>query len=1019
VGGAAGTTIINGVIGLGTGTLLKDGANTATLNDINTFSGTTTLSLGTLILGNTAALGSAGNALQLNGGTLDLRTDASINAYNRTVGGTCTIASGRANSGAAITHTLGTLTVSAAYQLNTTVGSNISSGITGLTFGASSIAASTTIFDVAANANLTLGALSGNFNFTKQNSGQITLNSASTRSAGVSTLSAGTMVLGNVSALGTTATTLTLSGGTLDLRTDATVNAYNTTINGNVSILSGRNTSGTAAHTLGTLSIGNNTLSVSPGNLATGTANLTFGNATINVNTPTFDCAASTQVNLNGTLSHTDKDVIKTGTGTLTLGANAITLRGLTVSAGTLTSTTNTLSLYGNFSSNGTFTHNSGAVSFTGGSAQTIGGTSVTTFNNLTIANTSGGVSLNQDVNVSGSGANAFTLSNGILTTSSTNILNITNTGTTVVSTGSATTHVNGPMTRSVANGVATYLFPVGEGGNYKPLELLNTVTTGTAVMQITLSGAGASSVDGTLTTIAGRNWKVEEVGGSLFTSSTIRLTESSLNTDNLVGRSSPPQTQSGAYTNAGGNFIGSPSGTITSNTGLTAPAFYAIATNPCTAGTWFGITSTWGTNTNWCNNTLPTNTTDVVIPSGVTNFPNISVAGAVCRNITINSGASLTMANPGTLTVSGNFANNGTFTAGTGTVTFDAASGTQTLNSGGSTFNIVTHNAAGTLQLVTNNLSTGTATFTNSVGTVDLNGKNLSTGELTGPGTLDNSSSTASTLTTGTATGASYSGTIQNTGTGTLSLSKIGVGTWTLSGTNSYTGVTTVNAGILSVATISNGGSNSNIGAASNAAANLVLGGGTLQYTGATASTDRAFTLTNATTSIIEITTGATNLTISGSSANTSGALTKTGTGTLTLSGANTYTGATTVSAGTLVAAHNTALGSSVTGSTAIASGAAVHISGSGLNIAEPVTALAGTGSSGTTGAIRNLGNTNTWSGAITLSSNGTIGSDAGTLNLTANIGSANILTLRGAGNGSVSGIISTASVVKNDGGT
>src|SRR5262249_26781146 len=96
-------------------------------------------------------------------------------------------------------------------------------------------------------------------------------------------------------------------------------------------------------------------------------------------------------------------------------------------------------------------------------------------------------------------------------------------------------------------------------------------------------------------------------------------------------------------------------------------------------------------------------------------------------------------------------------------------------------------------------------------------------------------------------------------------------------------------------------GGVAGNLGKATNAATNLVLGGGTLQYTGATASTDRAFTLTAATTSTFDVTTN--NLTISGAAAATTGSLAKIGAGTLTFSGttANAYTGTTTVIAGEL----------------------------------------------------------------------------------------------------------------------
>jgi len=154
----------------------------------------------------------------------------------------------------------------------------------------------------------------------------------------------------------------------------------------------------------------------------------------------------------------------------------------------------------------------------------------------------------------------------------------------------------------------------------------------------------------------------------------------------------------------------------------------------------------------------------------------------------------------------------------------------------------------------------------------------------------------------------ASYSGVIANGAAG-MSLTKSGAGTQTLSGNNTYTGATTIGAGTLSVGTINNGGTAGNLGNATSSASNIVFDGGTLQYTGANATSDRAFTINAGKTATIDT---ANNISLAGATgAATTGALTKIGTGVLTLTGNNTYTGATTVAGGTLKAAAAGALGS------------------------------------------------------------------------------------------------------------
>ena len=80
----------------------------------------------------------------------------------------------------------------------------------------------------------------------------------------------------------------------------------------------------------------------------------------------------------------------------------------------------------------------------------------------------------------------------------------------------------------------------------------------------------------------------------------------------------------------------------------------------------------------------------------------------------------------------------------------------------------------------------------------------------------------------------------------GGFNLAKVGAGTLSLTNaTNSYTGATMVAGGVLSLDTLPDGGVPSVIGQSSADPANLVLNGGTLQYTGLTAATtNRGYTV-------------------------------------------------------------------------------------------------------------------------------------------------------------------------------
>ena len=163
--------------------------------------------------------------------------------------------------------------------------------------------------------------------------------------------------------------------------------------------------------------------------------------------------------------------------------------------------------------------------------------------------------------------------------------------------------------------------------------------------------------------------------------------------------------------------------------------------------------------------------------------------------------------------------------------------------------------------------------------------------------------------------------GTVDGTLSGAGALTKFGTGTVTLTGANGYTGGTTVQDGTLALS------GNGTLGATSNT---TTVNGGTLDL-GTTNQTQHALVQNGGVIENGDITvagyalndgTLASNATVTASDAfalnngtvdgtlSGAGALTKFGTGTVTLTGANGYTGGTTVQDGTLALSGNGTLG-------------------------------------------------------------------------------------------------------------
>ena len=279
-------------------------------------------------------------------------------------------------------------------------------------------------------------------------------------------------------------------------------------------------------------------------------------------------------------------------------------------------------------------------------------------------------------------------------------------------------------------------------------------------------------------------------------------------------------------------------------------------------------------------------------INAGTIQLGNAGITGSIAGNVTDNGVLQFNRTDAG-LNLAGNISGTGSVVqAGTGTVTL----------SGTNTYSGVTTVSAGTLQAGSVTALSSFSDFT-VTSALNLGGFSNAIGSLAGSGTVTNTGAAATLSAGGDNASSVFSGTLQN-GSGILGLTKIGIGTLTLSGINTYSALTMVSAGTLQA------GSGGALSAASDFIVNSILnmGGfsnaiGSLAGSGIVTDTGTAATLSAGGDNASSV--------FSGVLQNGPGALalTKTGTGTLTLSGTNTYSGPTTVSAGTLQAGSGGAL--------------------------------------------------------------------------------------------------------------
>jgi autotransporter-associated beta strand protein len=288
--------------------LTKAGTGVLTLSGANTYAGNTTVSAGTLKLNNATALGRTTGAVSVagTGAVLDLNGQTMNNA-SLTINGT-----GIATGGALISSTgTGTVNSTVVMASDSSIG-----GVGNLILNSTDQTRS--------------GMLRGNFNLTKVGTGTLQLNAANSfgSSATTFTISQGTVQLGNPIGLGNAANNVSVTAGAmLNLNNQQVLNTNPLTINGTGVSSGGALQNGTYA---GPITLGSN-------------SSIVGNNNTILLNSGGITGGFNLELGGTGTGSRIDS-TIATGAGTLTkVGAGWWTLRGANTYSGGTTLTLGTL----------------------------------------------------------------------------------------------------------------------------------------------------------------------------------------------------------------------------------------------------------------------------------------------------------------------------------------------------------------------------------------------------------------------------------------------------------------------------------------------------------------------------------------------------------------------------------------------------------------------------------------------------------------------------------------------------
>ncbi len=837
------------------------GSSSTTFNNLSiTGSGSVTTGIGTTLNGNLSL--ADGTSLTIPGfaftvtGTTTVGSGASgsLNISSatgtKTFTGDVTLNSGSTwNETAAATVNFGGSFANNAATFTASTGTHTFSGTTKTLSGSTTIAIPTvTLSGTYTNSGTLTCATSLAVNAALTNNGTIT---ASTALSGSSTLTQGATGALNIGGTITITSLVANTSGNTVSYTGAAQTAFVTTYHH-------LNLMGSGAKTFATTPTVNGTLSMEgTASVVVTTGVVTYGaNSTLQYNKPGSYTATSeewiTPFVATGGIIIKNTGAITTP-GAVQIGNNSSVPLNINTGA-TLTPGANLITLHGDFINSGTLTSGSGGITIAGTTAsQSIDG--FTTTGTVSLTKTAGTATLTGSANGNGLTINGAggTLNLGaalthVFTGTWTRTNGILNGGSSTLKIGGSMSGVGGTFTAStgtvewnaagaqtIATGAVTYNNLILSGSGNKTFGAIVTISSNLSVTGTAVADLGTFTHSANTLTLAG----VGEPSGSWGSTASAATFKNNI------------------------YFLSTSTGIVN-----------VSATSCSGAATWIGSTSTdWNIGTNWCSGAVPTSASDVSIQS-VVNQPIIGVAGGLARNISIGTGATLTITGSNSLTVSGDWTNNGTFTPNTSTVTFNGVSKT----------------IAGTSATTFNNLSTsGSASITTGVA-------------LTVNGNVNIANNTSLTI-GGFATTVTGTTTITG-GSGSLTLSsdtgiKTFVGSVSNSGSWTSTAVTTTGNLIFRGGIVNSGSSFSAGGATFNTNAQAISGTTATSFANNVAIT--GIVLTQSNTSDLNIG-GTTTITGAGGFTDSNNSGIDTFVGNVSLAGTSTFTTTSVTTVGNLV---------------------------------------------------------------------------------------------------------------------